>query len=341
MSTLVVTPLSPPTDPGDEEIRLDIIAKSSDFAGFFDLLEIWRSFDSSAGPYSEITADEWKPARLPAGAGDIPVTPVTGPFAVIVGKTLVFLLDDTDTIVITFTGTDPLTRAAAASQIIAQSGARLDSYVDATGVLVVQTTQPGTGALLELTGGDAAGELGLALGSRAYGRDARIPLANDQELYTFVDQRGESTAFYKTRYRNRTTNATSDFSQPFGGGQVSALSDTSLVIGIADLVDVRGRPLAFREIRIHTDFNGILVDGRVMAGGDIVVKTDVNGHVEVPLVRGQSIAVGIAGTDLVRDITVPTDPAVVTFNLMDPALAGPDIFKVQVPDIIYAERRTL
>jgi hypothetical protein len=111
--------------------------------------------------------------------------------------------------------------------------------------------------------------------------------------------------------------------------------------GSLDLIDVQGRPLANREVKIHTDFNGILVDGRLMAGTSATLTTDLNGHLDVVLVRGQKVSVAIVGTDLVREITVPNDPAIMKFNLFDPALAGPDVFQVQVPNLISAERRSL
>jgi len=344
MSTLIVRPMSPPEEPGAEVIQLDILAKSQDFAGFFDQLEIWRSFTSEMGPFEELTADSWTPARLPKDGGDRPVVPVTGPSAVLVGKTLVFVAMDLDTIAVTFTGVDPLTRATAASQIESQSGGKLSSYVDAVGQLIVETPQTGTAATVQCTGGTTAGELGLATEepqSIGYGRDARLQLRTNTELYQFSDQRGAPDAFYRTRYRNRLTQATSDFSQPFGATQVSGLSDTSLVIGQLDLVDLQGRPLVSRQVRIHTNFNGVLIEGKLMAGGDLVKVTDVNGHVEFMLVRGQRVSVAVLGTDLMRDITVPIDPSVTSFNLLDPSLAGPDIFKVQVPDLVYAERRSL
>jgi hypothetical protein len=59
------------------------------------------------------------------------------------------------------------------------------------------------------------------------------------------------------------------------------------------------------------------------------------------LVRGTKITVAIAGTDIVRDIDVPTDAAVSSFNLLDPTKGTNDAFKVQVPVFEYAARRSL
>jgi len=344
MSTLIVRPLSPPEEPGAEVIQLDILAKSQDFAGFFDQLEIWRSFGSDMGPFAELTADSWMAARLPLTGGDRPAVAVVGASAALVGKTLVFLIQDKDTVAITFTGTDPLTRATAASQIESQSGGKLVTYVDTLGQLVVETPDTGTNALLQCTGGTAAGDLSISVetpDNTAYGRDARMQLRTNTEVYRFTDQRGKSDAFYRTRYRNRTTQATSDFSQSFGTGQVSGLTDASLVLGQLDLVDMQGRPISGRQVRIHTNFNGVLVEGKLMAGTDLVGTTDRDGHVEFMLVRGQSISVAVVGTDLIRTFTVPVDLTVLSFQLLDPTLSTNDVFRVQVPTLVYAERRTL
>lgn len=344
MATIAVTPTSLPDEPGDEVVSLNVRAKSQDFAGFFDVLEVWRSFGGEQGPFTEVTADQWMPARLPLTGGDRPASPVTGASIALVGKTIVFLVNDLDTVTITFTGTDPLTKAEAASQIETQSTGKLVAYVDSTGQVVVETPGTGTGALLQCTGGTAAGDLGIDTttpSNTAYGRDARIQLRTNTEQYRFTDQRGKTDAYYRIRYRNRLNAATSDFSQPFGAGQVSTLADSSLVLGQLDLVDLQGRPLAYRQVRIHTNFNGVLVEGKLMAGGDLIGNTDLNGHVEFMLARGQKISVAVIGTDLVRDITVPTDTAVLAFNLLDPTLSTNDIFRVQVPELVYAERRTL
>jgi len=78
-----------------------------------------------------------------------------------------------------------------------------------------------------------------------------------------------------------------------------------------------------------------------MAGTDLVGTTDRDGHVEFMLVRGQSISVAVVGTDLIRTFTVPVDLTVLSFQLLDPTLSSNDVFRVQVPTLVYAERRTL
>ncbi len=339
MLTLMVRPVRAAESTGPEVVKLVITLDAEDFVGVFDQLEVWRSLLGSAGPYVEITAPDWRGARLPSYGGDPPASPVAGAPQALSGKSLTFLVNDEAEVTVNLSGVDPIAPSSAATQI-ADTGL-LQSWVDSTGQLVVQTPQPGTGAELQLTGGDAAGALGLDVGSIAFGKDPRVALQNTQERYVFLDRRGIAGAFYRTRLRNRLTGETGEFSQAFGSSQAVAVDDDLLVTGSLDLVDVQGRPLANREVKIHTEFNGILVGGRLMAGTSITLTTDTAGHLDAVLVRGQKVTVAVLGTDLVRDIVVPTDPAVTKFSLFDPTLAGPDIFQVQVPDLVYAERRSL
>jgi hypothetical protein len=78
-----------------------------------------------------------------------------------------------------------------------------------------------------------------------------------------------------------------------------------------------------------------------VAGGGADLLTDSSGRVEFPLVRGLGVTVSVAGTSLVRDITVPVDITVDIFNLFDPTIGTDDNFRVQVPELDYAIRRTL
>jgi hypothetical protein len=338
MLTLMVKPARAADDAGPEVVKLVVTLDAEDFVGVFDQLEIWRSLLGAAGPFEEITAVDWRGARLPTDGGDPPASPVTGAPQALSGKSLTFLVNEDVAVTVDITGVDPIAPSSVATQIAA---AGLQSWVDSTGQLVVQTSQPGTGAELELTGGDAAGALGLTIGATSFGKDPRIALQTTQERYVFLDRRGTPSAFYRTRLHNRLTGETGDFSQAFGGSLAVAVDDELLVTGSLDLVDVQGRPIANREVKVHTEFNGILVGGRLMAGTSITLTTDTAGHLDVVLVRGQKVTVAVLGTDLVRDVVVPSDPAVTKFSLFDPTLAGPDIFRVQVPDLVYAERRSL
>jgi hypothetical protein len=176
--------------------------------------------------------------------------------------------------------------------------------------------------------------------SLAYGHDARIPLVHGQQLYTFIDLHGSSENFYKTRFRNSQTDSLSEFSAPFSVKVTVGVSPSKLIRGVVDLVDASGIPLANREVLVHNNYDGEMVDGMNVAGSVKGRLTDAQGHVEFMLVRGMSVTVAIHGTSLVRDITVPTDPALACFNLLDPAIGTDDVFRVQVPELDYAVRRS-
>ena len=342
MSTISVSPLTVQDDPTSEVIQLEILVKDSDYVGFFNSLEIWRSLGIAAGPYEELTADSWGPALMPKDALDKPASPVTGPSFVLVGETLELRVNEKDDILVVFSGTDPLTLSDIAAQITSQGQMKVSAYVDVVGGLVLSTLDAGTGAVLELTGGSAAPLLGLPDTSPAYyGHDARLTLVEGINSYQFSDLRGSSAYFYKTRFRNKLTGAVSEFSQAFGATAALGVTAPNLACGELRLVQLDGKVLRNQEVRVHSQFNGTIVEGMHLAGGDVIKLTDDDGYVSFTLVRGQRVAVAIIGTNLVRDILVPTDPTIQVFNLLDPNIASEDVFKVSVPDLIYAEQRTL
>lgn len=341
-TTIAVSPLGRQDASTDEVIQLDVFASEMEFLGVYDRLEIWRSGGSDSGPYSEMTAASSLAARIPATGGDTPAVPVTGASYNLVGSDLSFLVNESQAVQVLFTGVDPLTATALAAQIVAQGLGLLGSYVDELGQIVVETASVGTGARLRVLGGTAAGALGLPVEVvPARGRDARLGLLPGQTRYLFTDLYGSALSAYKIRFRNAYNLAVSEFSLPHRVGAREGVSRSSLILGTLDMVQVNGRPLINHSVLVHTLFNGSLVDSMLMAGSGVTAFTDENGHVEFTLVRGQKVSVSIPGTSLIRTITVPTDPALQSFNLWDPSVGSQDVFKVQVPDLIVAERRTL
>jgi hypothetical protein len=332
------------TDEATELVQLHIFVKEGDWFGTFDEVEVWRSRGLSTGPYEELTADSWRSARIPADAGDQVSSPPTGPSVTIVGEELQLKVNEKDDLLIIFTGVDPLTYADCATQIQTQGAGRLRSYVDESSVLVIETSEPGTGAILRIVGGDAAPKLGLPLlepSSLAFGRDGRIQLMKGREKYAFNDIRGNSGYFYKTRFRNRMNRSFSEFSQPSPADQSIGISGENIVCGQLQMVRLDGKPLRSQLVRVFNRYKTQQVEDRLVAGPSLEVVSDMDGKVQFFLVRGSEVTVSIDGTDIVRDIEVPTDPEVKVFNLLDPALGPDDYFKVRVPVIEYAQRRTL
>jgi hypothetical protein len=302
-------------------------------------LEVWRSTSGESGPYEELTAASYSFPRIPADAEDAPVVPVVGPSAILDTLELELEVEGSSQSVL-FAGVDPITYGDAATQSSAQlAGAA--AYVAPDGRFVLEGASGGQLASLEVTGGDAAPNLGLVVGTKVYGKDPRVHLYPEQVAYTYTDLLGSRAYFYKTRLRNASTGVTGEYSRAFSVASVQVVEPSSVIVGQVDLVQLDGKPLVNREVRLHTAFNGTTVDGKTLAGGDVVKATDARGHVEFRLLRGQQLTVAVPGTSLYRLITVPSDPLIQTFNLLDPSIGGDDIFKVVVPDIIVAERRSL
>jgi hypothetical protein len=320
-----------------QALQLDIFVEAEAWEGKFDSLEIGRSRSTALGPYELLTSDTWAPASLP----DSP-SPV-GLSAPIAGKLLSLLVNEQTPIQVTFSGPDPVSLSSAASQLEAGSSGLLHSF-EKDGTFYIETTQAGSGASLRVVGGDAAAILKLPLTepeSLVYGKDARIPLVHGSVNYTFTDPNGDRAYYYKTRFFNSRTKTYSEYSFPFQGSSVAGVDLPHLVRATLKLVDMRGNAAAGQSILIYNRFRGDRVDGSTVAGSPLHLLTDDDGFVETMLVRGTNITMAVAGTTLVRDLKVPTDQNVKSFDMLDPAFGTDDVFKVQVPNLNYAVRRTL
>lgn len=327
-----------------QSIKLGIYAPLSDWQGIYDRLEVWRSLDGLSGPYYELTAAQWMPPRLPKDGGDPPFPALVGPIRNIVGKTLGLRLNERTDVSVTFTGVDPLTLATVVSQVVAQGQGLLQAWVDADDQFVVAAYEPGNKSILRVLETDAAPILGLEhteANGVAYGHDARIFLDPSKIFYDFLDDHGSATAYYRTRYRNTYINSVSGFNPPFPAIPAFAVEREATVVGYLTMLDGSGIPTANREVRIQSDFTALTVNNYSIAGINLAKSTGNNGYVEFRLLRGVKFRLVIAGTLIAREFTTPTDFSVERFNLLDPAYGSDDLFKVQVPDLDYAARRTL
>lgn len=329
-------------------VQLQLLAEQAGWQGFFDQMQVWRSMSGPDGPFEEVTAPQWSPARVPPYAPDPPAVPVTGKQEYLNGKTFQAVLEERTTVTITFAGVDPITRAAAATQITQGSANALTAYVAEDGSFVVQSTSLGVQSILRVSPTDGSGILGVpsstdgsVSGSVGYGHDARITLTADVENYAFTDPHSHSGAFYKTRYYNDVNGNVSDFSAPFPATSTSVVDSDQTVVGYLDIVDAAGVATANREVRLDSALAVAQVDGKVVAGIHLEKNTDQEGHVEFRLLRGIKVTVGVAGTRLARTITTPTDPAVTRFSLFDAGVGSDDVFVVQRPTIDFAFRSTL
>lgn len=317
-------------------VRIDVRVDDMEWYAEYDRLEVHRSTLSEGGPYEELTAPTWQRARLPATATEASTS--SGPLANVDGLQLLLQVGETHNVLVVFTG-GPLTHAEAALQIAAAAGPLLYAYVDTNSRLAMQTQALGGIASLRVIGGDAAPLLGLEAGSVGFGADPRPTLAEGRSVYRVTDYFSKTTYFYKTRFSNTSTGAKSDFSQPFSAKAYVGVNPSNIVRGFVRLVQRNGKPSAKQEVTIYAPVLGQQVDGATISGGKESFLTDSNGLVEVDLIRGMVIDVGIASTSLMRHVTVPTDPRIERFDMLSPDVGTDDVFTVKRIDQSFAERR--
>ena len=332
--------------PAFQEVDLNILVNNEAFAGTFDELEVWRS-DGPGLPYVEITGPSWAPARVPSTGGDPPAVLVAGRQVDVIGKRLSVLVRSGDLVQLDFDfiGSSAAVLKDIASQITDQSQGRLRSYVDLAANLVVQSVAVGNSAYVQILPSDAASFLGLPTtlpDAEAYGREGRIRLQPGVSSYAFTDLSSLPTSTYKTRFRNSFSGVTSEFNVPFAGTSSIGVTAPNLVVGFLSLVRSNGRPLPNNQVTVSPTFKGDVVEGKLVAGADLVDSTNLDGYVEFVLVRGQRYTLGIAGTNIVRDFIAPTDSSIASFSMIDPAFSDQDdYFKARVPNLPTLERRSI
>ena len=345
MATVIIQPrtFDEEAEATNELIQLRILISESDWAGIYDRLEVWRSKSLAQGPYEELTGSAWLPARVPSIASDHPDTPpITIPSANLDGLELQVRLDGEEEVLITLSGVDPISFSDVVSQI--EATGRLLAYLTQTSDLVLEGIRPGNAATLEVIDGDAAPLLGLSLDApENYGRgkDARLLLINGKEEYAFLDQIGSRDYYYKTRFRSSITGAVSEFSIAFSTSTSPGISSSNVIKGYVNLVSGDGRPLANQLVQVFCPTQATLVESKLVAGGPQSKKTDSYGYAEFSVIRGVTYVVSVSGTSIAREVQIPTDTSIKIFLLLDDVGTMEDAFAVQVPQITYAERRTL
>lgn len=322
------------------DVRLDITVWEELWHGLYDRIEVHRSTMGEAGPYNELTGPAWSGAFVPA---DWTPGNSSGPYVNIVGRTLSIRVN-LRPLSVTFTGSDPLTFAQAALQASNAFAPLAGAFVDGHGRFVLGSTVVGGQVCLEVLSSDAAALLGLPLNpvdATGYGRDPRLQLIVGVEQYTFRDYYGQKDYFYRVRFRNSLTGAVSAFSGPISAVPYAGLSSDKLVTGYVKLVRGDGAPDVKQEITIFLPTTTQRIEGATVNGGQRVFLTDDTGRIEARLIRGTQVDVGIGGMNLMRRVTVPTDPSIESFDLLDPQYGEDDTFAVQRLNIPYAEKMNL
>jgi len=304
------------------------VADITDVAAQFDEIQVWRSDDGEDGTYQEITG------ALLAGASI--TSAEEGPFTVD-GLTFEVDINDLGTQSLTFDTTDPITAADLATLLSTLLvGA---TVVDDRNTLVITNDETGTDSSLEIIGGTALDELGFTEGDKDIGSAVRIPLVLGTSEYSFTDESGLSASYYRVRYFDSGTDAVSAFQPPFQATAETLVPSASLILGYVDLADLDGSPLVAREITVYFKYVPPLVIGAIgIMGRTVLLETNSSGHAESLLVKGSVVDVAIVGTNMVREITVPSSGT--SFDIMAAVASADDVFQIQTPDIPTAVRRS-
>lgn len=311
--------------------RIFLMVDPGVFPSNFDQLEVWQSPDG-VWEYVEITSNVAGPAAFHVAANDRGVD----------GLTLNLLVNESIAVNVTFNSANPVSSTIQASQISAQ-GLGLVSASVVDDELVIRTTATGRASTLRVVDGTALALLGLTASEPdavRLGTGNRVALYEGLKTVVFLDQQGSQNYFYKVRYRNSATQAVSEYSEYFQADMPGGVGPAHLVQAFVQLASLSGAPLANKEVYVHLRSPFTIVDSRLIAGRRLSGLTDETGRVEFTLPRGLNVVVTIVGTDITRDLTVPTDPAVTVIDLLDPTLGSNDVFQVQRPPVDYATRRS-
>lgn len=189
--------------------------------------------------------------------------------------------------------------------------------------------------------GDAAPSLGLVPGEERYGLDAWRRLAAGQLSYPFVDPRGAETDFYRVRLFDVLSTGLGRTYPPVPGALRGGLGSEHLIEGYCRLFDMTGRPVENALVSLYASQRAYPPDGAAgIFPASVDTKTDRMGWARAQVVRGARLTLSISGTNLAREILVPTEGQ--EFDLLDPSISvDADAYRVQVPNIVVGERRSL
>lgn len=311
-------------------VQLEVRAAPEDWMGFTHL-QVFRSVVGQDGPFEELSSRWWMSAMLPEDGG----SPMAGDGLTydVGGKTLQVLVDQQVAQTVQFVGQGGLTAAQCAAQI---TGGNVAAWVGTGGRLVLSSLRPGGQASL-CASGDAAALFGFPSGQVVFGKDPRPVLSAGITTYQFRDYFGQPGYFYKTRFINDLTGATSAYSPVQQGGAGGDLAPSALAVGYLRCVNSAGKAQRNAKAIVHTEPQLSALEGRLVTATPQEKFTDERGYVEFALMRGLKVTVIVPEMGLVRSITVPDEPL---FNLLAPGIGKDDPFDVRRIAISHGERRT-
>ncbi len=310
-------------------IQIDIsVSNISMIIGLFDQIQVERSMDGEGGPYTEMT-----------GAASAPATVLGTELSsfTLDGLTLQLRMDNGTLQEITFESADPISVDDTVDFINANIADGVT--VEEAGAVRISSLSSGSGSVLEVVGGTALTELGLTAGT-SYGVDDRIDLQAGVTDYVYIDHSGDTEFYYRNRYYNTLTEAVSSYSDPVPGGTITITPTSNLILGYLDLMTVSGEPIEGAVISIHPVFvpSAFLVGTLGVSPSQLRLVTDARGHAEKMLIRGSTLEVAIADTNIVRRIIVPSSGE--DFNILGAIAEADDVYQISIISIPTAVRRS-
>jgi hypothetical protein len=288
-------------------------------------IEVWVSADKG-NSYQEITSSTDTAAYLTS-------SPANTTFDMNGDKLLKFSINGATEQSVTFSGS-PVRYWTPLQVMNHINTATATSIASLNGNSVVLTVPSvvGRNTTMLITYNDAT-DLGFTAGDFTTGTDARITLSGSTFVYTYIDLSGAVDYKYKWRFSANGVNPISDYSSPVNGDTVPYAVPIS--IGTAYFVGIDGRPQQ-RTIIVGVDDVPFVSSG--FAVGNELVQTytsDINGFIQVPLIQGAKIRIGIEGTSYTREIIVPSTS---TFDIMAAMATAADPFTIRVPPPFLTRR---
>ena len=311
--------------------QLELFIPFAEWEGKYDRLEISRSRLVDTGPYDKIAyGTNWSGAFFyvsPKARFDVD------------GKNLQMLINGRVADRVEFHGTSIQDVFDA---FAANDPGFLDVEPSTLGLeqdgFTVSTKYLGLPSSIWFVGGDAAPALGLDPKLFSAGTDPAKQLRPGKTKYEFQDPWGKRTDYYRVSLVDSRNLRASQEYPPFSGAVRGGASLSQLILGTIELFDITGGPSADVQVTLSMSQRVQPVPGAYP--GSATITTDAFGRASVPLVRGLQLTLSISGTNLAREIVVPAVGD--SFDLLDPSISvDNDAYKVQIPNIVVGERRTL
>lgn len=151
----------------------------------------------------------------------------------------------------------------------------------------------------------------------------RLDLIEGTSLYNYYDTTGYKTSRYKWRFSANGVAPFSTYSQNVDGRPLP-IAGALLALGMARFIGIDGRPI--QKTIIVAPESDQVVAGYTVDRDAMTFTSDENGVLQIPLVQGARVRIGIEGNNVVKVITVP---ATDNFDLLEALSEAPDMFTVQ------------